>query len=824
MRGFVNDLIRLKIYRHLTTAMDFSNMLSKNEPHQRTIIHLDMDYFYAQVEELRDNSLRAKPLGVQQKNIVVTCNYNARARGIRKLMLVAEAKRLCPELVLVNGEDLTPYRQMSQKIFELLLNFTPFVEKLGFDENFMDVSSLVEKREQQKQHQQQQDQDCDDIDLPPVIGHIYPSDGTTLNACSCGCAHRLALGTQIAQEIRQELLDKLGVTCCAGVSYNKLLAKLVGSQYKPNQQTVLVSSHAEQFMRELGELNRITGIGQKTESLLLESGVANVEELQRCELDFLRKKFGYETAIKLKDLAFGRDTSGVRPTGKPKSIGLEDSCKPISVRNDVEERFRMLLMRLMEQVAEDGRIPICLKVILRKFDAQKKSSHRETKQANILPSLFKSTSCTDTGGPKVMLAEGAQEKLLKIIMRLFERVVDMNKPFNITLIGLAFSKFQQRKVGSSSIANFLIKKTDLEVQSITSLTNTDVIEVNPEGSSTSTNSTSPMPCNDEAFRSSPTTFQPSDQFYRRRTTAASPIPMLIDNGSESGATNSDFSDFSETEVEPSPKKSRISRLIMNKRRCFGSSAIYNSTGDTPAEVASPSKLRVCDLRLNSRDSDRDFPMSPSSATASSTTSTATSLTNTPSTSHSSTTTTSVCNNMQRFCPVQSPPSTLLSRIDRLEDFRANALIFARRHSLASSSTTVSPLASPMDDCVDSQTLPVALSSPQLEKVDEEKLSTTITGNLSNIPCPAGVDPQVFNELPVDVQNELIASWRSSLAAAAAAVANGNMSPINSSQSSGTPSTTQTQTTANAAAKAGGNVVNTNGAQKNTLYRYFLRNK
>lgn len=424
-----------------------------------------------------------------------------------------------------------------------------------------------------------------------------------------------------------------------------------------------------------------------------------------------------------------------------------------------------------------------------------------------------------------MLADGAQEKLLKIIMRLFERVVDMNKPFNITLIGLAFSKFQQRKVGSSSIANFLIKKTDLEVQSITSLTNTDVVEANTESSSISTNSTLSMPNNDdEAFRSSPTTFQPSDQFYRRRTTAASPIPMLIDNGSESGATNSDFSDFSETEVEPSPKKSRISRLIINKRRCFGSSAIYNSIGDTAAEVASPSKLRVCDLRLNSRDSDRDFPMSPSSATISS--STGTTQTTTPSTSHSATTTVNNCNNLQRFCPVQHPPSNLLSRIDRLEDFRANALIFARRHSLASSLTNVSLMPSPMDDSIESQTLPVPISPPQLEKLENdnintEKLSTTVTGNLSNIPCPAGVDPQVFNELPMDVQNELIASWRSSLAAAAAAVANSNMSPRNSSQGPATSSQTKT---AIATAKAGGNTVNANGAQKNTLYRYFLRNK
>ncbi|XP_061389235.1 DNA polymerase iota [Musca vetustissima] len=776
--------------------MDFASVLQKNEPHQRTIIHIDMDYFYAQVEEIRDPSLKSRPLGVQQKNIVVTCNYNARAKGVKKLMLVSEAKKLCPDLVLVVGEDLTPYRQMSQKIFEILLNYTPLVEKLGFDENFMDVSMLVERREQEKNQQEN-----DDIDEPTVAGHIYPSDGTTLNACRCGCAYRLALGTQIAQEIREELNIKLGVTCCAGISYNKLLAKLVGSQYKPNQQTVLVSSHAEQFMRELCDLNRITGIGQKTESLLLESGVKNVEELQRCDIDFLKKKFGFETATKLKDLAFGRDNCAVRPTGKPKTIGLEDSCKPISVRTDVEERFRLLLLRLMEQVAEDGRIPICIKVVLRKFDSQKKSSHRETKQANILPSLFKSYSCADSGGPKVVLADGAQEKLLKIIMRLFERVVDLNKPFNITLIGLAFSKFQQRKVGSSSIANFLIKKTDLEVQSITSLTNdVDTTGVNADGACGSIPNQSNN--DNEAFRSSPTTFQPSDQFYRRRTTAASPIPMLVDNGSESGATNSDFSDFSETEVEPSPKKSRISRLLLNKRRCFGSTTVYNSTCESAADVASPSKLRVCDLRLNSRDSDRDFSMtcpslSPSLSSASN---------NNIPTSPLSFSTTATTQTMSVQCSNLS---------DSLEDFRTNALLFSQQHTAVSPPSTNNI---PMDS---------GTEADQRETTDIAKLTSAhntapnITGSLANIPCPAGVDPQVFNELPVDVQNELIASWRSSLAAAAAAVANGTLSSLSPN---GATNASQKPSVVSSSAKAGGGGVNSTTTQKNTLYRYFLRNK
>lgn len=322
--------------------MDFASVLHKSEPHLRTIIHLDMDYFYAQVEELRDPTLRTRPLAVQQKNFVVTCNYVARARGVTKLMLVTDAQRHCEDLVLVNGEDLAPYRLMSQKIFDLLLNYTPDVEKLGFDENYMDVTALVDLRQAHVAEAQQK----------PAVGHIYPSDGTPLSACSCGCAQRLAIGTRIAQEIRDELHLRLGITCCAGIAYNKLLAKLVGSRNKPNQQTVLVSTYAEQFMRELGGLSAVTGIGQKTQTLLLEAGIVSVEQLQNCDMEFMRKKFGFETATKLRDLALGRDASAVRPTGKPKTISVEDACKTISVHTDVTEKFRLLLKRLMEQVSQ----------------------------------------------------------------------------------------------------------------------------------------------------------------------------------------------------------------------------------------------------------------------------------------------------------------------------------------------------------------------------------------------------------------------------------------------------------------------------------------
>lgn len=691
--------------------MDFESIINQKEPHARTIIHLDMDCFYAQVEELRDVSLRTKPLGIQQKQIVVTCNYVARQYGVTKLMLISEAKKLCPQIVLVNGEDLTNYRQMSNKIFEIIHKYTPLVEKLGFDEDYADVTELVASR-------------CkDNIDVE-VEGYIHPPDQELDEHCDCGCDKRLAIGSQIAKEIRQELFVTLGITCCAGISYNKLLAKLVGSTNKPNKQTVLVSNYAEEFMREINNLHAITGIGQKTEALLLENGIGNVTELQNCDIDLLKKKLGFETASKLKELSLGRDNGPVRPTGKPKTIGLEDACRPISVKKDVEEKFRMLLMRLIEQVTEDGRIPIAIKVVLRKFDAAKKTSHRETKQANILPSLFKSNS-----NGQVTLADGALAKLLKIIMRLFERVVDLEKPFNITLIGLAFSKFQQRKTGSSSIANYLIKKADLEVQSVTSITS------------------------DEAFLSSPETFRPSDQFYRRRTTA-SPIPMNVDVE----APSSDISDFSENEVEPSPKKSRFSLLIA-KRRCL--------SGNDVNDIASPSKLRVSDLRLNSRDSEKDISMSPISSSPSSSFTVPTAKIN------------------------YSPTSSINGGDDGRDPNEPNDMVCDSIPAKTEPNTSQQTSQSHTEDCDDDSSCPSSGAGAVLK-------TPTVSGNLSNIPCPSGVDQSVFNELPLDVQNELITTWRSSM------VAKANNAPT--------------------APNISTNNVPMAGGQKNTLYRYFLRNK
>lgn len=220
--------------------------------HHRTIIHIDIDCFYAQVEEIRNPTLRTKPLGIQQKNIIVTSNYVARQFGVGKLMQLSEALKICPQLVLVKGEDLTNYRKMSASIFDVLLTFTPQVEKLGFDENFLDVSHIINAKLSEMEANSS-------FHLKPE-GFIYPDD-EALSSCSCGCEKRLILGSHLAKEIREKLHIELGITSCAGVAHNKLLAKLVGSRNKPNKQTVFVPMAAIRAMRNLHSVRQITGIG-----------------------------------------------------------------------------------------------------------------------------------------------------------------------------------------------------------------------------------------------------------------------------------------------------------------------------------------------------------------------------------------------------------------------------------------------------------------------------------------------------------------------------------------------------------------------------------
>ncbi|XP_035382079.1 DNA polymerase iota isoform X2 [Electrophorus electricus] len=225
----------------------------------RVILHFDLDCYYAQVEMIRNPALRTKPLGVQQKYIIVTCNYLARELGVTKLMSLKEALERCPQLVIVKGEDLTCYREMSYRVTELLMSYCPLVERLGFDENFVDATELVENRLKDT-----------DISSLSFVGHIYKHDALAVDVQEHA---RLALGSIIAAEMREALWSRLGLTSCAGIASSKLMAKLVSGTFKPNQQTALLPQSTAELMGSLAGPCKVPGIGYRTGEYTVVSAV-----------------------------------------------------------------------------------------------------------------------------------------------------------------------------------------------------------------------------------------------------------------------------------------------------------------------------------------------------------------------------------------------------------------------------------------------------------------------------------------------------------------------------------------------------------------------
>ncbi|XP_018577596.1 DNA polymerase iota [Anoplophora glabripennis] len=485
--------------------------------HSRTIVHIDLDCFYAQVEELKNTELKTLPFGVQQQNFVITSNYIAREYGIKKCMLISEAKKLCPNLILVRGEDLHDYRQISYKVTSLLQKYSHLVERLGLDENFIDVSKLVSERLQNGAE-------------ISIVGNIF---GDISSLCDCGCSDRLKVGTEIAQDMREQIKNELNLTCCAGIAHNKLLAKLIGSKHKPDNQTVIFPNSAVELMLSLNNLSKIPSIGLALGKQLSNMNIKSVSDLQESDFLKIKKLLGPEKAKTVYDLSFGIDPSPVKSSGKPQSIGIEDACKSISAEKEVKEKLKQLLNRLLILVAEDGRIPKTVKLTVRKFDKNNKVSTRETRQCNINTSLFDIKSLSK-------LSESNENKLMTTIMRLFTKIVKTDKPYLITLLGLAFTKFLEKpNEKNSTLTNFLIK--DIEVQSVTNIENLTFSNTTPD---------------------------------------ILPSTSYVENP--------------EAEPEPSPKKCKFSNLIAKKR-------FFKEQDD----CASPSKLKVAELRLNSTEKPTD---------------------------------------------------------------------------------------------------------------------------------------------------------------------------------------------------------------------------
>ncbi|XP_012941207.1 DNA polymerase iota [Aplysia californica] len=420
-------------------AMPLQDVPTPKKEHNRVVIHFDIDCFYAQVEMIRNPELRSKPLGIQQKNIVVTSNYIAREKGVTKLMYLTDAKKKCSDLVLVSGEDLTNYRHMSYQISEFLQKYSPIVERLGFDENFVDVTEIVDHRFIHGECKEQ------------FVGHTYMNeDSSQQTTCTCGCKLRLQIGSQIAADMREALHKEMGITCCAGVAHNKLLAKLVAGTHKPNQQTSVLPHQSLSLVSQLPSARSIPGIGSKSNRRLQAMGISSVRDLQAAEMSLLEGEFGSATAKLLRELSFGIDDSPVTTFSLPQTLSDEDSFKCCSEYSDAEKRIKDLLLSLLQRVVEDGRIPQTIRLTVRRV---KNNYHRESRQCPVQASIFK--KCQKKG-----CLETACRSLMPILMNLFCKMVDASKHFHLTLINICFAKMGEASNCQGKISSFFSSNDD----------------------------------------------------------------------------------------------------------------------------------------------------------------------------------------------------------------------------------------------------------------------------------------------------------------------------------------------------------------------------
>lgn len=270
-----------------------------------TIMHVDMDAFFAAVEILDNPEYAGKPLIIggykdSRRGVVSTCSYEARKYGVRSAMPIAQAVALCPHGIFIPGR-MARYREVSEKIHAIFPEFSPVVEPLSIDEAFLDMTG------------------CE---------HFYPDLET------------------MALSLKRRIKEETGLTASVGVAPNKFLAKLASDRNKPDGLCVIRPEEVEEFLRDL-PVGKLWGVGKKSEQELNKLGIFYVRDLLTYSLQELEAKFGTAFGHHLYNLARGNDDRKVEPVHEAKSIGHE-----ITFEEDVTSLaiLKSQLGRLVEDV------------------------------------------------------------------------------------------------------------------------------------------------------------------------------------------------------------------------------------------------------------------------------------------------------------------------------------------------------------------------------------------------------------------------------------------------------------------------------------------
>lgn len=289
-----------------------------------SVLHVDMDAFFASCELVRRPELRGRPVivGAHARGVVLAATYEARAFGVRSAMSMAAALRLCPQAVVI-PPDHGLYHAVSESVMEMLGEITALVERVSVDEAFLDVR---------------------------------------------GARRRLGSPTQIGARLRERVRAEHGVTCSVGVAQNKFVAKLASTHAKPDGLLLVPAAATVAFLRTL-PVGALWGVGDKTERELARWGISTVAQLADTDVATLQAAVGGVAGAHLHDLAWGRDPRPVVPGREERSIGAETTfAHDLTDLAAVEDRVLELADRVAARLRRQGVVARTVSVKVRTSD------------------------------------------------------------------------------------------------------------------------------------------------------------------------------------------------------------------------------------------------------------------------------------------------------------------------------------------------------------------------------------------------------------------------------------------------------------------------
>ncbi|MFG2072715.1 DNA polymerase-4 [Nonomuraea maritima] len=330
------------------------------------ILHVDMDAFYASVELLERPELRGRPVIVGStagRGVVLSATYEARAYGVHSAMPMSRARRLCPQATVIPPHH-GKYAEVSRGVMEIFHTITPLVEPIASDEAFLDVG---------------------------------------------GARRRLGSPAVIAAMIREQVLDRYGITCSVGVAPSKFVAKLASKQCKPDGLLVVPDGEVVDFLHPL-PVSALWGVGERTEQSLVRLGIRTVGDLARVPPATLRRELGQAAGGHLGALAWGRDERPVSAHVPDKSIGNEET---FATDVDDPEVIRRELLRLSERVAarmrKAGHVGRTVSVKLRRADFSTITRSRTLREPTDVAQVIFATAC------ELFAAAGLERVRLRLV-------------------------------------------------------------------------------------------------------------------------------------------------------------------------------------------------------------------------------------------------------------------------------------------------------------------------------------------------------------------------------------------------------------------------